>query len=69
MTDDVALLVLKDNYDQTLTLSVAQSRAAKDLDAHGRFMRELNRADASTARWNSCPTTRSFASALKATKV
>ncbi|HEX4294966.1 MAG TPA: NAD-glutamate dehydrogenase, partial [Rhizomicrobium sp.] len=41
MTDDVALLVLKDNYDQTLTLSVAQSRAAKDLDAHGRFMREL----------------------------
>ncbi|MBV9693334.1 MAG: NAD-glutamate dehydrogenase, partial [Alphaproteobacteria bacterium] len=29
------------NYDQTLTLSVAQSRAAKDLDAHGRYMRDL----------------------------
>ena len=41
MTDDVAEHVLKDNYDQTLTLSVAQSRAAKDLDAHGRFMRDL----------------------------
>jgi glutamate dehydrogenase len=41
MTDDVAESVLKDNYDQTLTLSVAQSRAPKDLDAHGRFMREL----------------------------
>jgi len=41
MTDDVAAHVLRDNYDQTLTLSVAQSRAAKDLDAHGRFMREL----------------------------
>jgi glutamate dehydrogenase len=41
MTDDVADHVLHDNYDQTLTLSVAQARAAKDLDAHGRFMREL----------------------------
>jgi glutamate dehydrogenase len=41
MTDAVAAHVLADNYDQTLTLSVAQSRASKDLDAHGRFMREL----------------------------
>ena len=41
MTDDVARHVLQDNYDQTLVLSVAQSRATKDLDAHGRFMREL----------------------------
>ncbi|HEY0105405.1 MAG TPA: NAD-glutamate dehydrogenase, partial [Rhizomicrobium sp.] len=43
MTDDVAAHVLKDNYDQTLALSVAQSRAAKDLDAHGRYMRDLER--------------------------
>ena len=41
MAEDVAGHVLQDNYDQTLTLSVAQARAAKDLDAHGRFMREL----------------------------
>jgi glutamate dehydrogenase len=41
MTDDVAAHVLTDNYDQTLALSVALSRADKDLDAHGRFMREL----------------------------
>ena len=41
MTDDVAAHVLQDNYDQTLTLSVAEQRASKDLDAHGRFMREL----------------------------
>ena len=41
MTDDVGAHVLQDNYDQTLTLSVAQSRAAKDLDAHGRYMRDL----------------------------
>jgi glutamate dehydrogenase len=43
MTDDVASLVLKDNYDQTLALSVAEVRAPGDLDAAGRFMRELER--------------------------
>jgi len=43
MTDDVAAHVLKDNYDQTLALSVAELRAAKDLDADGRFMRDLER--------------------------
>ncbi|HJW41553.1 MAG TPA: NAD-glutamate dehydrogenase [Rhizomicrobium sp.] len=41
MTDDVAAHVLKDNYDQTLALSVAEGRAARDLDAHGRYMRDL----------------------------
>jgi len=41
MTDDVASLVLRDNYDQTLALSVALLNAARDLDAHGRFMRDL----------------------------
>ncbi|HEV2561378.1 MAG TPA: NAD-glutamate dehydrogenase [Rhizomicrobium sp.] len=43
MTDDVAAHVLKDNYDQTLALSVAQSRAPKDLDGHARFIRDLER--------------------------
>src|SRR6185295_11033090 len=43
MTEDVAALVLKDNYAQTLALSVAQLTAARDLDASGRFMRELER--------------------------
>ena len=33
MTDDVAALVLKDNYDQTLAISVAERTAARDLDA------------------------------------
>ncbi|MEO8301700.1 MAG: NAD-glutamate dehydrogenase domain-containing protein, partial [Rhizomicrobium sp.] len=41
MTDDVAIHVLADNYNQTLALSVAQSRGAADLDAHGRMMRDL----------------------------
>jgi glutamate dehydrogenase len=41
MTDDVAALVLRDNYDQTLALSAALSRGVRELDAHGRFMRDL----------------------------
>ncbi|HUB84809.1 MAG TPA: NAD-glutamate dehydrogenase domain-containing protein, partial [Rhizomicrobium sp.] len=43
MTDDVAAHVLKDNYDQTLALSVAQLRGTKDLDGQGRFIRDLER--------------------------
>ena len=39
--DDVATHVLKNNYDQTLELSVSERRAAKDLDAHGRYLRDL----------------------------
>ncbi|HZQ40100.1 MAG TPA: NAD-glutamate dehydrogenase, partial [Rhizomicrobium sp.] len=41
LTDDVAAHVLADNYNQTLALSVAQLEAARDLDAHGRLMRDL----------------------------
>ena len=43
MTEDVAKLVLKDNYDQTLALSVAETTAARDIDATSRFMHELER--------------------------
>jgi glutamate dehydrogenase len=43
MTDDVARLVLKDNYNQTLTLSVAERNARRDLDAASRLMRELEK--------------------------
>ncbi len=43
MTDDIAGLVLADNYDQTLALSVAQAANAKDIDADARFIRELER--------------------------
>ncbi|MCP5433005.1 MAG: NAD-glutamate dehydrogenase [Alphaproteobacteria bacterium] len=43
MTDDVAALVLKNNYEQTLALSLAEATASQDLDAHGRFMRLLER--------------------------
>ncbi|HEX2759824.1 MAG TPA: NAD-glutamate dehydrogenase domain-containing protein, partial [Rhizomicrobium sp.] len=43
LTDDVATHVLADNYNQTLALSVAESRAARDLDAHARLIRDLEK--------------------------
>ena len=41
LTDEVAAHVLADNYNQTLALSVAESRSPKDIDAHARFIRDL----------------------------
>ncbi len=55
MTGDVAALVLRDNYDQTLALSVAEAQAVADLDAASRSSPTSRRAASSTARWNSCP--------------
>ncbi|HEX3429971.1 MAG TPA: NAD-glutamate dehydrogenase [Rhizomicrobium sp.] len=43
MTEDVAAHVLRDNYDQTLAISVAETRSARDLDSHSRFIRDLER--------------------------
>jgi glutamate dehydrogenase len=43
MTEDVAIHVLRDNYDQTLTISVAEARSGRDLDSHARFIRNLER--------------------------
>jgi glutamate dehydrogenase len=44
MTDDVARLVLRNNYDQTLALSMAQVEAGPDLDSQERFIERLERA-------------------------
>ena len=41
MTDDVARLVLEDNYNQTLALSVAESRASAELDGDARLIADL----------------------------
>jgi len=41
MTDEVAALVLRDNYQQTQALSVMQAGGAGALEAQGRFMRAL----------------------------
>ena len=41
MTQDVAQQVLADNYDQTMAISVAEALGSRELDAHGRYMRDL----------------------------
>ena len=43
MTDDVAYLVLRDNYLQTLALSIMQDRRVRDLDQHVKIMHELEK--------------------------
>jgi glutamate dehydrogenase len=43
MTPTVAKLVLDDNYEQTLALSLAEITSREDLDAHGRFIQFLER--------------------------
>jgi glutamate dehydrogenase len=41
MADDVAALVLQDNYEQSETLSLAEANAASMVDVHQRFLRFL----------------------------
>jgi glutamate dehydrogenase len=43
MTDSVAEQVLKDNYEQSETLSLAEQQAASMLDVHARFIAVLER--------------------------
>jgi len=43
MTEDVADLVLRDNYLQTQVISLAELEAVKRLDRHQRFMRALEK--------------------------
>jgi glutamate dehydrogenase len=44
MTDDVAYLVLRDNYEQTQAISITQTIGEELLDAQSRFMRGLEKA-------------------------
>jgi glutamate dehydrogenase len=41
MTDNVAEAVLRNNYQQSLALSIAERRSSSDLGAYGRLMRHL----------------------------
>lgn len=43
MTGEVAALVLRDNYQQTLAISLSETTAIADLKAHEDLMRELER--------------------------
>ncbi|WP_420547708.1 NAD-glutamate dehydrogenase [Curvivirga sp.] len=43
MTDEVAALVLRDNYQQTQSVSMVELMAIKDLDSHQRTIRSMER--------------------------
>ncbi|MEM9288973.1 MAG: NAD-glutamate dehydrogenase [Pseudomonadota bacterium] len=43
MTDDVAALVLRDNYLQTQAISMAEAQSASNLDRHANLIRRLER--------------------------
>jgi glutamate dehydrogenase len=55
MTGDVAALVLQNNYDQTLALSLAQASAVGDLDSHERFIQRLEGAGKLSRRVEGLP--------------
>ncbi|GGS79588.1 NAD-glutamate dehydrogenase [Planobispora rosea] len=44
MTDEVARLVLRDNYDQNVVLAAARAQAPEMLHIHARYLRRLERA-------------------------
>ena len=68
MTDDVAALVLEDNYDQTGCITIAQASAPADLDSHERMIQRLEAAGKLSRRVEGLPLTSEFA-ALRAQKV
>jgi glutamate dehydrogenase len=43
MTDEVAALVLNDNYQQTQAISLAAAQALRHIELHGRYIDELER--------------------------
>lgn len=45
MTDEVAQIVLRDNYHQSLAINVAEARADRDLRAHDAFVTVMERAE------------------------
>jgi glutamate dehydrogenase len=65
MTNDVGALVLTNNYDQTLALTLAEDRAARDLDSHERFVQRLEASGKLSRRVEGLPSTAEIA-ALRA---
>jgi len=56
MTDAVADLVLKDNYEQTETLSMSVAQAESMLDVHGRMIKSYEQAGKLDRRLEALPT-------------
>ncbi len=69
MTDEVAHLVLADNYNQSLALSVAQAGGAWESDGYGRFMRALERDGRLNRAVEGLPSTENLRNAPTATRV
>ena len=65
MTDEVGALVLADNYDQTLALSLTQASAAADLDSQERMIQRLESVGKLSRAVEGLPSTEEFA-ALRA---
>ena len=61
MTEDVARLVLKDNYEQTETLSMSEAQAESMLDVHGRLIRSLEQTGKLDRRLESLPSDETIA--------
>ena len=55
MTDEVAVLVLRDNYEQNLALANAVAHAPSLLHVHEDWMKKLERTGCSTASSRHCP--------------
>ncbi|MGD9967912.1 MAG: NAD-glutamate dehydrogenase [Hyphomonadaceae bacterium] len=68
MTDEVGVLVLQNNYDQTGAISIAQTSAVRDLDSHERFIQRLEAEGKLSRRVEGLPLTGEFA-ALRAAKL
>jgi len=60
MTDEVAAHVLQHNYDQTLAISIAESAAAADLDAHERLIERLETRGVLSRRVEHLPSSEQF---------
>lgn len=55
MTDEVGALVLTNNYDQTLALTLTEDRAVRDLDSHERLIQRLEAAGKLSRRVEGLP--------------
>jgi hypothetical protein len=58
MTDEVATLVLRDNYEQNILLGNARAQSHSMLPVHSGSSARWRRPASSTGRWSSCRVTR-----------
>ncbi|WP_259781633.1 NAD-glutamate dehydrogenase [Aestuariispira ectoiniformans] len=68
MTEEVSALVLRDNYQQTQSISMTQARAASELDRHQRMIRSLERAGHLNRKLEFLPDDEEIADRLQAQK-